>query len=159
MEAISLQKSGTISDEKMVNYVHENLKNLGMDKVETMKYKVEVVSLDPETPSTITVSKAGKEKFVLKQGEEDPEATEERGGSGGGRPLLSVPGRAVVRILEFHVIHVSIYMYIHCILFILFYDEVVHVAKKSNSFISSIHVHICYLLFIKYSDCPSNPYN
>ena len=110
MEAISLQKSGTISDEKMVNYVHENLKNLGMDKVETMKYKVEVVSLDPETPSTITVSKAGKEKFVLKQGEEDPEATEEGGGSGGGRPLLSVPGRAVVRILEFHVISTCIYI-------------------------------------------------
>ena len=146
MEAISLQKSGTISDEKMVNYVHENLKNLGMDKVETMKYKVEVVSLDPETPSTITVSKAGKEKFVLKQGEEDPEATEEGGGSGGGRPLLSVPGRAVVRILEFHVIHVSTCIYIA--FYLLFYDEVVHVEfqKKINSFISSIHVHICYLL-------------
>lgn len=95
MTSVITQKSGESSDKRMVTYIHETLKNLRLDKVETAQYTVEVPSLDADNPSEITLSKSGDEVLVLKYGGKN--STEPLKKEGG--PIVAIPGRARVRIL------------------------------------------------------------
>lgn len=95
MTSVITQKSGESSDKRMVTYIHETLRNLHLDKVETAQYTVEVPSLDADNPSEITLSKSEEEVLVLKYGGKN--STEPLKKEGG--PIVAIPGRARVRIL------------------------------------------------------------
>lgn len=90
MTSVITQKSGESLDKRMVTYIHETLRNLRLDKVETAQYAVEVPSLDADNPSEITLSKSGEEVLVLKYGGKN--STEPLKKEGG--PIVAIPGRA-----------------------------------------------------------------
>lgn len=90
MTSVITQKSGESSDKRMVTYIHETLRNLRLDKVETTQYTVEVPSLDADNPSEITLSKSEEEVLVLKYGGKN--STEPLKKEGG--PIVAIPGRA-----------------------------------------------------------------
>ncbi|XP_062615540.1 transferrin receptor protein 2-like [Saccostrea cucullata] len=87
------QKSGSLLDNKMVQYISEHLKNSGVDKVETIQYSVEVISLDPENPSSITLRKNDQEILSLQYGNKNP-AGQNNSELGEEDPVVAVPGRA-----------------------------------------------------------------
>ncbi|XP_061171590.1 aminopeptidase NAALADL1-like [Saccostrea echinata] len=94
MTSKNSQKSDSTLDKKMVKYISEHLKNSGLDKVETVKYIIEVTSPDPENPSSVTLTKNDQEILTLKYGSkgsagQDNTIVKEED------PLIAVPGRAV----------------------------------------------------------------
>lgn len=97
--SMNTKKSDGTLDKKLVNYIYQHFKSSGLDKVETVEYDVDVVTPDPDNPSTITLTENGQEILTLKYGITNPGVHSSLKQTEEDPPVLAFPGSVMVWLL------------------------------------------------------------